>query len=64
MVSFGRAPWPFIGIPTIKAFVNPKHQIVEVSILKEHLSTDIGGKYCMYVLEWRGHLISMRTSSS
>jgi len=27
MLSFGRPPWPFIGIPTIKAFVIPKHRM-------------------------------------
>ncbi|RTR26612.1 hypothetical protein [Shewanella atlantica] len=55
----GRPPWPFIGIPATKAFVNPKHQMAEVPLLKEHISTGIGSRHCTYVLKWISHLISI-----
>ena len=34
--------------------------LAEVSILKEHLSTDIGGRNCTYVLKWISHLPTLK----
>ncbi|MGS0682633.1 hypothetical protein ACVBIL_15900 [Shewanella sp. 125m-7] len=34
-LSGGRPSRPFLGIHATKAFVNPKHQMAEVSIMQE-----------------------------